>query len=260
MTDFENSISALDIKLFEKITSQLSDSDKVSLLSCQLATRELSSPYNYLEIGSYLGGSIQPHLLDKLCANILSIDKRPLVQPDARGQKYTYLNNSTQRMLRNLSEIAPIEKIETIDGDTRCDIKPGDVKKKYQLLFIDGEHTDEAVVSDFRFCLSVADKNSAIVFHDAPITYNGIDSCLKILEESKIQFRAYSLPDILFVIEIGDFPLHKSAVISSTLLNNYQSYLSALKFNDQYRRFATKPIFRLYNSIIIKLKGLNRFD
>ena len=63
MTDFEQSINNLDLRLFEKINSQSDDNDKQSLLACQLATRQLTDSYNYLEIGSYLGGSIQPHLL-----------------------------------------------------------------------------------------------------------------------------------------------------------------------------------------------------
>ena len=89
MLNFEQSIKTLDLGLFEKISSQSSDDDKQSLLACQLATRELAGAYHYLEIGSYLGGSIQPHLLDRHCAKIYSIDKRPLNQPDERGVDYT---------------------------------------------------------------------------------------------------------------------------------------------------------------------------
>jgi hypothetical protein len=260
MSDFEQRVITLDTKLFERINTQLSDFDKRSLLACQLAAREISNPYNYLEIGSYLGGSIQPHLLDDRCENIYSIDKRPLNQPDERGQTYTYLNNSTARMLDLLGAVAPTEKITTIDGDTRTTVSPSQISEKVQVCFIDGEHTNEAVVSDFRFCLGALGENGAIIFHDAPITYNGISECISILESDKRKFRAYSLPDILFVIEIGEFPIHKNPAVREILLNNHRSYLSALQFNDQYRRFATKPIFRLYNSIIVKLKGLNRFD
>src|SRR4051812_19378672 len=107
MTGFEQLINNLDLKLFEKISSQSSENDKQSLLACQLAVRDLERNYKYLEIGSYLGGSIQPHLLDERCGRIYSIDKRPLVQPDERGVDYTYLNNSTERMLENLKRVAP---------------------------------------------------------------------------------------------------------------------------------------------------------
>ena len=107
MSTFEQAIAALDLKLFEKIESQSTEPDKQSLLALQSAVRELRPGYRYLEIGSYLGGSIQPHLLDDKCGHIYSLDKRPLQQPDARGFDYRYLNNSTERMLENLRSVAP---------------------------------------------------------------------------------------------------------------------------------------------------------
>jgi hypothetical protein len=261
MIGFEQLINNLDLKLFEKISSQSSENDKQSLLACQLATRELTPHYIYLEIGSYLGGSIQPHLLDEKCARIYSIDKRPLVQPDARGVDYTYLNNSTARMLENLKSVAPeqVEKVTAIDGDTRR-IKPSEILDKITLCYIDGEHTDEAVISDFKFCLSVLSGNGAILFDDADIIYNGIADCLEYLKRESIAFRAYNLPDKVFAIEIGDFPLHQNKAILERLLNNHQGYLYSLQSNDLYRRFVNKKPFRLYRKLMVKLKGLNKFD
>ncbi|MBA2737255.1 MAG: class I SAM-dependent methyltransferase [Pyrinomonadaceae bacterium] len=261
MDNFEQLIENLDLKLFEKINSQSTDDDKQSLLACQLTSRELKPDYNYLEIGSYLGGSIQPHLLDKKCARIYSIDKRPLHQPDERGVDYTYLNNSTERMMQLLSEVAPQEigKITTINGDTR-QINSSEIEDKISLCFIDGEHTDAAVLSDFRFCLNVLAENGAIIFHDASITYNGISNCIRHLQDNSIKFRAYNLPDILFVIEIGDFPLHQNKAILERLTNNYQSYIYSLQSNDYYRQFANKKPFRLYRKLMTKWKGLNKFE
>jgi predicted O-methyltransferase YrrM len=256
MTDFEQSINNLDLKLFEKISSQSNDNDKGSLLACQVATRALAGNYNYLEIGSYLGGSIQPHLLDEKCRKIYSIDKRPTVQPDERGVEYQYLNNSTARMLENLKRVAPeqIDKITAIDGDTRG------IKYKITLCFIDGEHTDEAVIADFKFCLSVLAENGAILFDDANIIYNGIFEAIEYLKKSAINFRAYHLPDKIFAVEIGDFPVHQNGAILERLLNNYQGYLFSLRSNDLYRRFVNKKPIRLYRKLMTKVKGLNKFD
>jgi hypothetical protein len=261
MNSFEQSIGNLDLKLFEKISSQSNDHDKKSLLACQLATRELKSNYVYLEIGSYLGGSIQPHLLDEKCAAIYSIDKRPLIQPDERGVDYTYLNNSTARMLENLQAVAPAQvgKVVTIDGETR-NIEPTEITEKVTLCYIDGEHTDEAVLRDFKFCLSVLDKNGAILFDDANIIYNGIADCLGYLKDNSISFRPFILPDKIFAIEIGDFPLHQNKAVLERLLNNYQSYLYSLQSNDFYRQFVNKKPFRLYRKLMVKLKGLNKFE
>lgn len=258
MDNFEQLISDLDLKLFEKINSQSVEDDKKSFLACQFATRELKPDYNYLEIGSYLGGSIQPHLLDAKCAKIYSIDKRPLSQPDSRGVDYIYLNNSTARMMELLKEVAPeaIDKITTIDGDTR-QINPSQVSDKMHLCLIDGEHTDEAVLSDFKFCLNVLDKSGAILFHDAAITYNGIADCLRYLEQNSIKFRAYNLPAIVFAIEINDFPMHQSPPILERLTNNHAGYLFSLQMNDYYRRFANKMPFRLYRRLLTRLRKNN---
>lgn len=261
MTGFEQSISSLDLKLFEKISSQSNDHDKQSLLACQLATRGLRENYTYLEIGSYLGGSIQPHLLDERCAKIYSIDKRPLVQPDERGVDYTYLNNSTARMLENLKQVAPaqIGKITAIDGETRS-LESSQIAGKITLCYIDGEHTDEAVMSDFKFCLSVLDESAAVLFDDANIIYNGIADCLALLKSRNVEFRAYHLPDKVFVIEIGDFPIHRHEAVLERLLNNHQGYLYSLQSNDFYRRFVNKKPFRIYRKVMTKIKGLNKFE
>jgi hypothetical protein len=258
MTEFEQLLANLDIKLFEKIYSQSSDNDKKSLLACQSATRNLTPNYRYLEIGSYIGGSIQPHLLDDLCSRIYSIDKRPAQQPDERGVSYKYANNSTRRMLDHLKQVAPekTDKITCIDGDTR-EINPANIQEKVQLCFIDGEHTDEAVFSDFQFCLKTLDQNGALLFHDATIIYNGLARIIEYLTNEAIRFRAYNLPDIVFVIEIGDYPLYKSPPIIERLLNNHVGYLASLQYNDYYRQFANKPIFRTYRALRSRLQRGN---
>lgn len=259
MSNFEQAITTLDPRLFEKIPSQSTDHDKQSFLAVQLAVRNLRPDgYTYLEIGSYLGGSIQPYLLDDRCTKIYSIDKRPLQQPDARGFDYTYLNNSTERMLEKLREVASdkMDKVATIDGDT-ASIDPAGIPEKIDLCFIDGEHTDAAVLRDFKFCLSVLKDNGCIAFHDAQITYNGLADCIVYLEKLGKNFRAYTLPSIVFVIEIGDFPMHREPAIFDRLVNSHQSYLYSLQDNDHYRRFANKYPFRAVRNFISKVRGGN---
>lgn len=257
MTNFENSINDLDLDLFEKIPSQSTDHDKQSLLACQLAVRELSPDYTYLEIGSYLGGSIQAHLLDPKCKSIYSIDKRPLSQPDARGYDWIYQNNSTARMLELLGEVsADTTKVFTIDGDTKS-IDLSQITERVDLCFIDGEHTDDAVKRDFKFCLSVLKEKGAIVFHDAQITYDGIASCIEHLEKNDVKFTAYVLPHIVFVIEIGEFAIHKHPKIAERLVNNHESYLFSLRDNDKYRQFATRFPFGAIRRLMFKFRGGN---
>ena len=261
MNNFNELIANLDLKLFEKIESQSSVEDKQSLLACQFAVREIAGEYKYLEIGSYLGGSIQPFLLDERCKLIYSIDKRPLIQADERGVDYTYLNNSTERMLENLKKVAPeqIEKIQTVDSDTKK-IEAETIKEKFELCLIDGEHTDEAVMSDFKFCLNILSKNGAILFDDANVIYNGIANCINYLEEKSVNYRAYCLPNKIFVIEINEFPLHQNPKILDKLTNNHKSYIYSLQSNDYYRKFVNKKPFQLYRKLMVKMKGLNKFD
>ncbi len=163
-------------------------------------------------------------------------------------------------MLEFLSEIAPTDKIKTIDGDTRHEVKPSQIEEKIQMCFIDGEHTDEAVFSDFKFCLEVLDENGAILFHDSAINYNAIANCVQYLKDNGIEFRANSLPDAVFVVEIGDFPLHKSPPIMERLLNNHVGFIFQMQYNDYYRQFINKKPFQLYRRLMTKLKGTNISD
>lgn len=258
MKNFAEHLENLDIKVFEKIHSQTSDSDKRSILACQKAVRELAGEYTFLEIGSYRGGSLQPFVLDAKCKKIISIDKRPKVSPDERGIDVVYLNNTTEKMLENLREVFPggVSKIRTIDGDV-SEIDPAEVTEKPELCFIDGEHTDEATWRDFEFCRKVMANDGAVLFHDTMIIYNAVSRIIEFLEENNIKFRAYNLPSVMFVIEIGDFPLYKSEAISEMLSNNHVGYLEALRFSDQYRQFANRPLFRFARNIKAKITGSN---
>src|SRR2546425_13216515 len=99
MDDFDDRISRLDLSLFSRIESQSTANDRRSLLAVQLVVRQRQSEYCWLEIGSHLGGSLQALMVDPRCTRVISIDPRPSVQPDERGQDFRYVENSTQRML-----------------------------------------------------------------------------------------------------------------------------------------------------------------
>jgi methyltransferase family protein len=250
MNSFDQSLNQLDIALFSKIESQTSHNDRRSLLAVQSVVRKMAPGYTYLEIGSYLGGSLQPHLLDPQCARIYSIDKRPIRQPDERGVTYIYKNNSTQRMIDNLRSVHEpgLSKLTCIDASSQ-EIDPAKIESKPRLCFIDGLHLDEAVSRDFLFCMKILSSNGAIVFHDAQITYNALSDVVNHLRENHVPFRAYNLPDTLFLIEVNTFPIHMDPVIREMLTDNYAGYLASLRANDGYRRFATMPVFNLLRGL-----------
>ena len=201
-TNFESRIQALDPSLFDAIRSQTTAKDRQSLLALQNFVRLGSKKYSYLEIGSHLGGSIQPHLLDPLCAHIYSIDKRPPHQPDNRGKVYHYPENSTERMLTLLREIAPVDKVICFDNDAR-DVHPRAVEHAPNLCLIDGEHTTEAAIADFKFCRSVCAPDAVICFHDAGVVASAILAILRILKQERASFRYAKLGGSVYAISLG---------------------------------------------------------
>lgn len=191
--DFASKLDALDLSLFDAVASQSTDGDRRSWLAVQRAIRRPSG-YTYLEIGSHLGGSIQQHLVDPYCRRIVSIDRRPLSQPDDRGFVARYEENSTARMLDNLRRVSPevVGKIVCFDLDAR-DVDPARIPEPADFCFIDGEHTHASVLSDFEFCLKVSSPNAAICFHDALVLYRSIAEVMSSLRARGVPFHARKL-------------------------------------------------------------------
>ena len=163
---------------------------------------------------------------------------------------------SMERMMANLRSLysVAVGKVSTIDGDTRS-ISVDSITEPVQLCLIDGEHTDAAMRNDFLFCRKVLDKaGGAIVFHDSQITYNGIFVCIQDLTEDGVEFRAYNLPSVLFVVEFGNMSLHKHPEILKRLINNHEGYLFGLRNNDRYRRFANRFPFKQMRNTYVRFR------
>lgn len=254
--DIDSRLAELSLDLFATIKSQTSDDDKHSLLACQVATRSLIPGYRYLEIGSYLGGAIQPHLVDPLCAAIYSIDKRPQRQPDNSGLTIRFPDNTTERMLEHLRRVpgGDLNKLTCFEGTT-SQLNTEILGLPVNLCFIDGEHTDEAVLADFEFCLKALEERGAVIFHDSQITYIALAKVIDSLSTRGIPFHAYNLPDVLMVIEVGDFPLHQHPLIADMLIDNYVGYLASLRRNDHFRRWANLQPLRTVRKIKARLEG-----
>jgi hypothetical protein len=128
--------------------------------------------YSYLEIGSYLGGSLQWHLTNAHCKQAISIDKRSRDKiNDERHIDYAY-TVTTRDMLNALtSNNVPIDKLTAIDGTV--DNIPSDLQ--FNLVFIDAEHTNQAVIYDGQKCLAAVNDHAVIMFHDDWIVYRGIE-------------------------------------------------------------------------------------
>ncbi len=255
MSRFEEQINALDTHLFDKIYSQLYAEDKSSLLLIQKGVRQKTGDYCYLEIGSYTGGSIQPHLLDPKCRRIYSIDNRPLVPPDDRGIVQEYPDNSTELMMKSLANLSPgdMDKITTFEKDA-ADVDPKKIERKPDLCFIDGEHTHKAALSDFRFCRRVLAPDGIIVFHDSHIIFTALKHIVDELHAGSVSFRAYVLPLNVFVMEFGSVTLTDMAETRRVLDDNHVAYLSGMLSMEHYREVYNSPVVKTLRRIKSLLK------
>jgi len=161
-----------EIALEFPIESQSSDRDKAFLLAAKRLMGDVAPGYSYLEIGSFLGGSLAPFLRDPACASIVSIDERGKTLPDERGALFDYAGITTQSMLDRLHQAGlATAKLTTHDGPIDT-LPPPD--RPFDLAFIDGEHTDQACFRDFLWALPMMKADSAIMFHDSSLIYKAI--------------------------------------------------------------------------------------
>jgi len=169
------------------ISSQTSNSDKKVIINIiNLIKKNKKKKFNYLEIGSFLGGSLTPFLMENKCKFIMSIDKRNQKQNDERSEEWSYENVSEQDMLNKLKQYnLNVNKLKTFNGD----IKDFKTTTKFDLAFIDGIHTDINTFSDFLHTLKKINKDSIILFHDSSIIYKSINMVNLLLVNSAFNFK-----------------------------------------------------------------------
>lgn len=243
--EFEPRIDGLDLSLFAAIDTQSDDGDKRSWLALQRMVRRRNESYVFLEIGSFLGGSLQPHLLDPRCRRIISIDKRPAEQPDLRGQWFQYEDNSTERMLANLRALGPaqVSKIVCFDSDAR-DIDPAHLPERPDLCFIDGEHTESAVLSDFDFCARVCAPRAILCFHDDWVIYPALAQILRTLRSQGRRFRALKLHGSTFAIALGESALPEDELIRKIAVDG-RRFILRMRARRLVLRSIPAPLLRI---------------
>jgi hypothetical protein len=241
-TPFETLIGRLDTALFEPIESQTSREDRLSFLAVERAVRERLGSYVYLEIGSYLGGSLQPHLRDDRCRKVYSIDKRPVEPvPDdrANGSVYHYRDNSTERMLELLRGDAQnqLSKLVCFDSDA-VDLDPGQFADAPDVCLIDGEHTHRAVLSDFRFCRSVVKADGVVLFHDRLLLHRAIIQILADLKRDRVRHRGMPLGGQVYAIGLGDAPVLDDPELQAMASRQaeFNNELRYYRLSDTYER------------------------
>ena len=172
-------IEALDEELFSPIEGPTSW-DRRSLLALHAAVAARCATFSYLEIGSYLGGSLQTVMRDPRCTTVMSIDPRISVVPDQVRGTSTYKGNTTARMRNLLAELPDVDMDKLATFETPTDVMAvGSLPTTPDYCFIDGEHTDEAAIRDARFCREAMGGAGVIAFHDYSIVEGGIRAFLR---------------------------------------------------------------------------------
>ncbi len=165
-------LNAPDLDSFRWIHTQTSVEDRAALLTIREAICATKPTYEYLEVGSHLGGSLQPHIADARCAKIYSIDPRPSEQPDERYLgTFKYESNSTERMFEHLRKVpgADLSKVITFE---KCswDLPDDALAPGVDFIFVDGEHTNGAVLRDFAAVRRFLAPEAVLAFHDCYVT------------------------------------------------------------------------------------------
>ena len=198
-------IEAADPSIF-KLESETGVGDRRMLLALQNMMRRNGS-YTYAEIGSYMGGTLVPHLMDPRCSLVISIDKRPDAQPDERSVSFDYTRSSTKLMLERLERSLPFSallKLLTYDCDAAA--LPEEARATaVDLLFIDGEHTNRAAFQDFLSLWRFAASDCIIAFHDANLITDALANVESFLSYQRVQFAGLVLPDVIFAVFVGKY-------------------------------------------------------
>jgi Methyltransferase domain len=214
-------VQALDASLFDCVPSQTNRFDRWALLSLHAAVAAGLGRFGYLEIGSYLGGSLQVLVRDPRCARALSIDPRLAQPPDKRPGAWIYDANTTDRMRELLGSLdnADLSKLITIEASTE-ELHAGELPFRPALCFIDGEHTDEAALRDARFCrAAMAAGPGIIAFHDYRIVDPAIRTFLgeRWSEVSGVVVFAGSV----LAVEFGAHDLLRSRIIERAVASEW---------------------------------------
>ena len=238
-------VDGLDCDLFSAVESQTTEWDRRSLLALHSAVASKRDSFSYLEIGSYLGGSLQVVIRDRRCAHVMSIDTRTHDSPDKRGA-WTYEDNTTARMLELLSTVpgADLGKLSTYPLGTD-ELRVADLPARPDYCFIDGEHTDDAALRDARFCArALPDAGGVIAFHDHPLVEPAIRAFVQ--EAWSDVSCALAFAGLVFAVELGDAGILRSAAVDRAISSEWHSV--AWRLASRWRRSAV-PLLALWSAM-----------
>jgi hypothetical protein len=113
---------------------------------------------------------------------------------------------------------ADMSKLATFDvGTDALGAHQLGVKPNY--CFIDGEHTDRAVLRDARFCRAALDGVGIVAFHDAGLVKPAIRDFLR-EEWSEVSY-AIGFGGSVFALELGDLGILRSSIVERAIASRW---------------------------------------
>jgi hypothetical protein len=214
------------------IESQTTYLDKIAIATVKNIFKRTEKKYSYCEIGSYLGGSLTPFLIDDNCVDILSIDNRNRRQPDERGVKFDYVGITHQTMIDNiLGHNLNIDKLRTFDGS----INDYNGEEKFDLVFIDGEHTDYACFRDFIYCVKFLKYSSIVMFHDSNLIYKSLKIIKELLNRDKTEYKFIKV---------------KNSTVSFIFFGEFIKYQNMFEIEENLEQFYINSENEILNEVI----------
>jgi hypothetical protein len=196
-----------NINKYFPIQSQTSEQDRVFIFDVLNLMKRSVGQFHYIEIGSFMGGSLAPFLIEDNCLSILSIDERERQQPDERGALYDYGSITSEKMIDNLHEHGlSTSKLRVFDGSIDS-VPPQNIK--FDLGFIDAEHTDEAAFRDYLYIMDFMNEDCLIMFHDSSLVSKALRHILIMLRKQGAPF--HSIKRFLHPQERNKFYFFKRA-------------------------------------------------
>jgi hypothetical protein len=221
MTDLAARIESLDEGLLSTIEPDMPPWDQRALLALHGAVAA-RAPFRYLEIGSYHGSSLQVVIRDPRCGRIVSIDPRIAEAPDDARGTTSYDDNTTERMVELLREVpgADLAKLTTIESSTDA-MTASELPWRPDYCFVDGEHSDEAVLRDARFCAEAVAGKGVIAFHDHQLVAGAIREFLR--ESWRDISHAVAFTGHVFAVELGGGGILRAPIVDRAIASRWHS-------------------------------------
>lgn len=241
------------------VVTQTTKSDRIVLIMLRELAKQIVATANpisrrlrraggklaYLELGSYLGGTLAQYLLDEQVGSVVSVDKRVTRQWDERNSYFEYDGVTTQLMLDRLhAATGPncVSKLICFDGGSREFAASAEARRhigRVDVVMIDAEHTHSAVFHDFVNLLPFLRRDGFVLFHDAQIIFQGLQNIIRFLEYKNASFTTKNLKDHVYAIGFN----RAGAALAATDFGKLEWDETA--FVEQSRRFIIEQTIRL---------------